>query len=289
MVICIFILSASCRSQAGKNVQHLNKLNKTVSVPGYNLSAPENTWQLPSGLYEISGITLIDSSHLLAIEDLHPTLYVIKLGKQAEIEKQIAFAKTDKEKFDIEDVALAGTTAYALWSHGAIFKIQNWNTSPVVMTYTTRLTKAENPEGLCYDVATNSLLVACKNNSGDPASKKTDRAVYSFNLTSDTLDRNPALIIYKKDLEALSGNKEEFFPSAISIHPVTHEIYVLSSRGSKSLAVFSPEGKIKSLTYLDPNMFKQPEGICFGKDGSLFISSEGKHEQPAMLYKFTIK
>ena len=107
----------------------------------YNISTPTKKWKLPAELDEISGVTWLDNDHLLAIEDIHPCLYSIKLvNDKAEIEKRIVFKKrkTDK-KFDVEDVTLVGNTVYALWSHGKIFKIDAWNSNLVVKEITTFL------------------------------------------------------------------------------------------------------------------------------------------------------
>ena len=42
------------------------------------------------------------------------------------------------------------------------------------------------------------------------------------------------------------------------------------------LIVIDREDEIKELIPLDPEIFRQPEGICFDERGNLFISSEGR-------------
>ena len=82
------------------------------------------------------------------------------------LKKQVSFASDDKEKFDIEDVTYINNTVYALWSHGVIFKITDWQTKPVVEKIKTSLKKENNTEGLCYDPVTQKLLIACKDAPG---------------------------------------------------------------------------------------------------------------------------
>jgi hypothetical protein len=71
---------------------------------------------------------------------------------------------------------------------------------------------------------------------------------------------------------------------SISVQPVTNDIFILSTRGDKCLAVFGRDGILKNFTYLDRERYLQPEGICFNHNGDLFISTEGKHEIPPRLY-----
>jgi uncharacterized protein YjiK len=77
------------------------------------------------------------------------------------------------------------------------------------------------------------------------------------------------------------GNKT-FAPSGIAIHPITSEIFVISSQGKK-LLILSPEGKKNALIELNPKNFVQPEGICFTPNGDLFISSEGVNSNSYIL------
>ena len=65
-----------------------------------------------------------------------------------------------------------------------------------------------------------------------------------------------------------------FAPSGIAIHPITKEVFLLSSPG-KLLVVLDENGKIKDAQKLSPKYMKQPEGICFDRDGTLYITSEG--------------
>ena len=42
------------------------------------------------------------------------------------------------------------------------------------------------------------------------------------------------------------------------------------------MVVLDRDGKIKFIQELDSKIFKQPEGICFRRDGTMFISDEGR-------------
>jgi len=261
--------------------------NSNHAAFNYQLKAPDHSWKLPSPLMEVSGNTWVDKDHLILIEDLHPNLYLIKIkDKNAELEKTIPFRKDEKDKVDIEDVAIVNNVVYALWSHGILFKIAGWNSNPAIKKIPTSLSKDNNTEGLCYDPVSKYLLIACKDKSGLEDEKKSAKAVYRFNLETEKLEEKPFLVIHKKDFEKLAGDKLDFNPSAIAVHPVTHEIYLLSTLGNKCMAVFSRDGVLISFQFIDKDLMPQPEGICFSPEGKLYISSEGKKGEPGNLFEF---
>lgn len=254
----------------------------------YNLKKPAATWTLPDDLLEISGNAYIDDKHLLVIEDTHPLLYVVRLDDKAVIEKTIPFAPAENRKFDIEDVAIQGKTAYALWSHGTVYKIDDWQTNPNVSSWETGLDKQNNTEGLSFDPRTHKLLIACKNNSGDETEKKSTRAIYAFDPATGKMDNDPFLLIERKDFEKLADGKFNFYPSAVAVHPVTGDVFMLSTKDTKGLAHYGRNGKLKSFQWIDKEVMPQPEGMCFSPTGTLYISTEGKHGQPAKILRFDI-
>jgi Uncharacterized protein conserved in bacteria len=267
-----------------------SSVKKGVSGFNYDLKNPTQSWQLPSALVEVSGNTWVDKNHFILIEDLHPNLYLIKLdSKKALLEKEIPFQKNEKDKFDIEDVTLVDDVVYALWSHGVLFKISNWRSAPDVQKISTFLSKKNNAEGLCYDPVTKKLLIANKDDSGLKDEKKSSKAVYSFDMALQKLDTSPFLVIKEKNFETMVGNKIKFNPSAIAVHPETNDIYILSTRDTKCMAVFSRDGKLKSFQLIDEDLMPQPEGICFSPEGVLYISSEGKKGEPGNLFQFDKK
>jgi hypothetical protein len=255
----------------------LPKLNTDDAGYHYDLKNPKRTWELPASLVEVSGNTWVDKTHLLLIDDRHPNLYLINIhDKSVVLEKTIPFHDDEKDKFDIEDVAIANDVVYALWSHGVLFKISNWNSTPETKEIPTFLSKENNTEGLCYDPVTKNLLIACKDDSGIDGEDKSTKAVYQFDMATEKLEKKPFLIIHKKDFEKIAGQKLIFNPSAIAVHPVTHNIYLLSTRDNKCMAVFNRAGDLISFQFIDENLMAQPEGICFSPEGVLYISTEGK-------------
>jgi hypothetical protein len=68
-------------------------------------------------------------------------------------------------------------------------------------------------------------------------------------------------------------------------------MFLLSSV-DKLLFVFNTKNELEFIEQLNPDMFKQPEGITFMKNGDLFISNEGIKKSATLVqfkYKALIK
>ncbi len=292
-VFSVFILF-SCKSNTQKETplsqkkENTDTVSKSKSSFSYDLKKPTHSWVLPAALVEVSGNVWIDKDHLILIEDLRPSLYFVKFDdKNATLEKTVPFEETDKAKVDIEDVTIVDNIVYALWSHGTLFKITDWQNKPEVEKIKTGLSKDNNTEGLCFDPVTKQLLIACKDNSG--TGEDSAKAVYSFNMEKSQLSEKPFMVIHPNDFKTITGNSLSFNPSAIAVHPITHDIYILSTRDNKGMAIFTHDGVLKSYQSIDKALMEQPEGICFNPQGKLIISSEGKKGNPGNLFEFDSK
>lgn len=256
----------------------------------FDLSHPLKKWTLSDSLAEISGIAFQKNDQLLAIEDLRPILYEIKLGDTVGIiANKVQFRESDKEKFDFEDLAVANDTVYALWSHGAIFKVVKQKKGATSERTKTWLKKDNNTEGLAYDPLSGNLLVACKDDAGLEDVKKSTRAIYEFDTKADSLKPEPFMLIKKSDFENVAGDKIDFYPAAIAVHPVSHDIFIISTKDTKGIAQFTHDGKLKAFDYLEKEMLPQPEGICFDTKGNLYISTQARHGKPSYIYEFAVK
>jgi hypothetical protein len=238
----------------------------------YDLKQPSAVWEMPEALNEISGIEILAHQKVICQNDEDGNLFVYDLNNKS-LEKTIPFAKEG----DYEDVGIKDSTAFVLRSDGTIFEVQNYLNSPKTIKHKTFLTQKDNAEGLFFEAEKNRLLVACKENS-DKKNGEDTRFVYEFLLSKNKLNPIPILTISRNDL----NSKLQFSPSGIAIHPISKNIYVLSSVG-KMLAEFSSEGKLKKTYSLNYSHFQQPEGISFDKNGDLYISNEGKKNKANIL------
>ncbi|ASS48005.1 MAG: hypothetical protein A3D31_01060 [Candidatus Fluviicola riflensis] len=264
-------------------------LNKRDVSLGYDFNEPDETIVLPDTLREISGMTIGNDHQIFCVQDENGILFQFDTESQ-----EIVFQQSFGEDGDYEGVCSVGAVFYVLRSDGTLFEleepmetveIQSEEDAPgidrmLVKKYDPDLPVIEN-EGLFFDKKNNRLLIISRDKS--PHTKTNDRLVYAFDLTQKRLLKRPVLT-----LNPFSGkwNKQSdlsFRPSELALHPLTGDIYILSSK-DRALFVFSPEGKIKTIQRLNPNIFTKPEGIAFLENGDVYISNEGKDEKPTILF-----
>ncbi len=235
----------------------------------YNLKQPSVVWKMPKKLKEISGIAIIKNQKIVCNNDEDGDIFIYDL-KNKKVEKTILFAK----KGDYEDIAIKENIAFVLRSEGTIFEVKNYMKNPQSIKHKTFLTKIDDTEGLFYDASKNRLLIACKGNSSSKKGKGS-RLVYEFLLEDKQLNPKPVLTLSQKEIRSKYNIKNHFAPSGIAIHPITKNIYILSSVG-KMLVECTPKGKLQKVYNLNYSHFQQPEGIHFDLNGDLYISNEAK-------------
>ena len=248
-------------------------LMQSIDFLGYDLSAPEQKIILGDDLIEISGLTYIENDILAAIQDEKGIIYHIDINKN-EIVSKFRFA----ENKDYEGIEMAQNHYYIISSDGDLYSLnRNEIEDPQTKKFDTPLKAKNDVEGLAYDAHNQLLLIACK---GDPKTKINNpngKAIYAFSLKNNSFD-----LIYSISTNSLSKflnqNKSKdikFSPSAIAVHPITRDIFILSYV-DRYLIALTKKGGLKAAVKLDSRLFKQPEGICFSPTGTLFISNEGK-------------
>lgn len=299
--IFLYITSIVCivACNLDENIEaQSSKRDKSIHIQ-YDLNSPDQIFTLPHSLTEISGIALYKENEIACIQDEKAKIYIFNT-EEDKVTSQISFG----EDGDFEDIAIIGETAYVIRSDGLLTKIENLNSKNQYITlYKTPLNKSNNVEGLTNDSKTNSLLLACKEYPWiENGKSESVRSIYRFDLSNNKFIDEPQYLI---DIENLNSNQIQgtirqsfikilkrlkiieypfnFSPSAIAVHPFDNDkIYVLSSN-VKSLVILNRKSKELETIKLDNNLFKQPEGMCFSKNGELYISSEGKADRGKIL------
>ena len=249
----------------------------TMSIP-YDLDDPDSTYKLPERYVEISGIwPLPGEDALVFVQDEALQVHHLDLSSGAVTEYNA------HGFHDSEDIVVVNDTVFILSAgeHPMLHEIFDYSgETPVYRDYELRLDPLYDPEGLCLDVVHNRLLIACKCSplDGDRA-----RMVFAFDLRSKQRTEDPVMVIDSSDF--LDG-EGIFHPSGIAIHPLTGEVYVISTRSIKMVVRYSPEGCYLGRAKLRKKRFPQPEGITFAENGDLFIASEGKKSKKARIYRF---
>ncbi len=282
------LLLASCGSTAPATTR--------VSA-GYDLSRPESVSILPDTLHEVSGLTDIDANTVACIQDENGVLFLYDL-----------VSNTIKEQFqfhidgDYEGVTRVGDAMFILRSDATLFEVDNYRRKDFTLhTYPTAIPAKDN-EGLCFDEAYHRLLIACKSKLGKGAEFKDKRAIYAFDLHTKQLLPEPVFEFdvqvikefaaarnislpqrtVKRSGEATTESLLKFKASAISVHPIRNELYLLSA-SDHLLFIFDMKGQVLHVEALDPKMFNKAEGITFMENGDMLISNEGQDHKPTLL------
>lgn len=231
----------------------------------YRLDVPDVVYRLPAELKEISGLTILPSGRLGAVQDETGAIYEVDPAT-GQITSEQPFAG----KGDYEGVELTPDAVWVLRSDGDLYRVSRTDSGLVESRkIETDLASRNDTEGLAYDAAGGRLLIACKE---DPGGDRRDvRTIYAFDLATETLGLRPVAVL---DREAIDAGDLAFKPSALAVEPQTGRLYVLSSV-RKALAVLNPDGTLLTVVPLSSSLFPQPEGIAFAADGTLFIASEG--------------
>lgn len=262
-----------------------------AQLKAYDLEKPFKVLELPDTLREVSGITLMDYNRLACVQDENGIIFIYNFQKGV-LEKHYTFAPDG----DYEGIARVGDTLYVLRSDGFLF--ESIQARPAVAIATG--IPASNNEGLCYDRAHHRLLVASKVKPGKGPEQKDNRLIYAFDLCSRRMAPQPAFEfrvsllkqfvkernIALPDKEKKNGSRQEVFrftPSAIAVHPISQKLYLISST-DHLLFVFDAAGNVEEVVKLDPVGFNKPEGISFLDNGDLFITNEGQHKKPSLLW-----
>ncbi|HEX7071907.1 MAG TPA: SdiA-regulated domain-containing protein [Rhodothermales bacterium] len=245
----------------------------------YAFDDPDLSVALPDELREVSGISALPDGRIAAVQDEEGIIFLLNPETGA-----VELRETFGEPADYEGIAWADDRIFVLRSNGRLFEITQWpEGSPRVMDTRTPLRGKNDTEGLAYDARNGRLLIACKEEPGAGLGEDA-KAIYAFDLTSRSLSEEPVFVLRQDQIESQTPLTRKFKPSAVALHPITGDLYVLSSTAS-GIVVVGADGTLKNGWSLSSSLYEQPEGLTFLPDGTLFISSEGG-DGPAMLYRY---
>jgi uncharacterized protein YjiK len=289
---CFAVLS--CANTCSPPVQVTDAPVAQVAVMPipYDLAAPAYTIDLKyPALQEISGLSPTkESGQLLCISDEAGVVYTINAQQNAA--QVVIDSVVFRPKGDFEGVEMHPESGliYAIKSDGKLFEIRKEGTLNVHQ-YDTPLTEADDIESLGYDPVRKRLLIVCK---GDPETKG-QRDVWTWDPATKLLSDKPLfslawnLTIATVPFEDGVDKKVAFSPSGIAVHPLTGHFYILSSTLKRLVIVDPNTGALLAAARLDKEIHQQPEGICFGPDGNLFVSNEAKKNKIATILVFPMR
>jgi len=263
---------------------------------GYDFDQPQLVANLPHKLREISGLGLTaNGTELLAVQDELGKFFRLR-SSDGKVLGETSFWKDA----DYEGIEFVNGDVWIVKSTGTLYRVRRpGQANQEVTKFNGPLSSENDVEGLGYDPAENRLLLACKSHV---AASIEVRSIFAFDLASETFGPRPVFSIGRFAMQAYLNKcpktrkhhkitafinereKYELGPSAVAVHPRTGQIFVTSSPG-KLIIVLTRDGKIQHVRKLDKDFFPQPEGMVFHPDGTLYISTESKDDDPARIYR----
>jgi uncharacterized protein YjiK len=282
-MLLLLVLTPACREEAprGTTVRMSAPVTKTDTTQQtswlgrYDLSAPPlRRFTLEGDLDEISGLAVTGDGRLFAHDDESAVVYQLDY-LTGTILKRFSLGSGFLEE-DFEGIAIKQDTMFLVTSDGRILEFQEGTDRGHTrfQLHRTGLRQKNDVEGLEYDPDTDALLLACKGDPGKGFGE--EKSVYSFSLSTRTLEGSPRFLISSKDLKPTT-KKGSFAPSGIARHPVAGTYFVISANG-QSVIELDSRGSVLAQAELPRTVHSQPEGIAFAPDGAMIIANDGQGE-----------
>lgn len=243
---------------------------------GYNLLKPTNEYEMPAVLTELSGISVEPDGTIWCIQDEIGAAFRFN-PITSSLNETLRFTDVG----DFEDIVTFGDSLWVLRSDGAIFSMNTKQFEGSTKRYQHRV-QSLNIEGMAYDQRNNRVLLAAK--EPDVNESENSKTVYALDLqTSDPISKLFKIEVaeietmLKKAMADATIPPIDFQPSAIGVHPITSDIYILSAT-DRMLAVYTPNYQLKTVCPLPASIYYKPEGLSFSANGNLFIAGEGTKE-----------
>jgi hypothetical protein len=257
-----------------------------VALASFDSGAPRGgaiaRWVLPQDLAEISGLALTPDARLFAHGDEQGRISEIDY-RRGVVLKRFMIGK-QPVRADFEGITVANDAVFLLASNGKLYEFrEGGNAERVPYTvHDTRLGRECEFEGVAFDPAINSLLLACKN-----VGRKSLReflVIYRWKLRGGNGPRLSRLTVPLARVIGSNGWKG-LHPSDITVDPSSGN-YVLVASQEKALVAITPAGALIFSRSL-PKDLQQAEGIAITKDSILIVGDEAARRSATIaLYRW---
>ena len=241
------------------------------ALGAYDFAGDAAQVRLPSELREVSGLAMDGEGRLFAHQDERAIIFQIEPAT-GEIVPSFKLGRNGI-RGDFEGVAVAGERMFLVSSDGVLYAFTPPGADGESRYERMRLdtgSRCSEVEGLDYDARFDELLLACKVTRGRALRDRL--LVFAFSLRSNSLLDPPRLNV-ALDVLARDELKAELSASGIAVHPVTGTLFVIAAR--ENLVVeLTRSGELLGTAKLRSGTHRQPEGIAFAADGTLYIADE---------------
>jgi hypothetical protein len=231
-------------------------------------SPPQDRWELPKDLAELSGLALAAGGRVLAHGDERAIIFELDPAAHRVV-KRFEFGRPAARE-DFEGIAVADDRVFLVTSDGVLYEGPEGGDGEAVefVTHVTGAGRSCEVEGLAYEPESRSLLLACK--TPRVAALEGRLTVLRWSLDRAALDSQPRFSV---PLERAFG--VNLHPSEIMRDPATGHYLVLAAR-EHVLAELSSTGEVVATVGLPRSLHPQAESLALLPDGSLLIGNERK-------------
>jgi hypothetical protein len=237
----------------------------------YDLARPASHVLLPPELREISGLAAWNARYLIAHNDERSRLYLVRIA-DGRVARTIDVGRTGGLAGDYEEVLRDGHRGYLLRSDGSILEFVLDDTSAVIPArkYAALQGTGCEFESLALDVVGPTLVAVCKHERGR-ASKEG-----MLVLRWDPSGTDPPRVAFRVPWSALASGRgaPRFTASAMSRTPDGRSWLVIDGHDGR-IAELARDGAVIAVRTIPQDLLPQAEGITFGRNETLYLSSEG--------------
>jgi len=250
---------------------------KLSNVADSDTTTPLARWIMPRDLGEISGLALTPDGRLLAHDDEQGRVTVIDPRRGVTLKH---FWIGQSVRADFEGITVADGTIYLITSNGKLFEFREGADGDHVRyaVHDTHLGAECEFEGVAFDSATKTLLLACKNVAQKQL--RDHLVLYRWNPRTSDAPRDAMIKVPLQKIVGASGWKG-FHPSDLTVDPVSGN-YVMVAGPEHGLLEITPAGEVVRARSL-PGQHHRAEGIAITRDGLLMVSDEASNSVPAVI------
>jgi hypothetical protein len=256
------------------------RLTKSLTArdPAVADTTPLAQWLLPPGLQEISGLALTSDGRLLVHDDELGQVWEID-HRRGVLVKRFSLGNGSLAG-DFEGITVADDVVYMVSGNGGLYEFREGANHARVsyVLHDTGLDEECEFEGVAFDPAINSLLLACKLVLNKDL--EDSLVIFRWSLT----DHGARLSKLTVPLAGIIGANDwkSVQPADISVDPHTgNYVLVASTSREKALISITPQGTVVFVRTLSA-LHHQPEGLAITKDSILIVSDEAA-TPPAIL------
>lgn len=233
----------------------------------------DGQFHLPDRLQEISGLAVTPDGRMFGHDDEIAMIYEINPNTGGVL-KWFALGEPPQTG-DFEGLTITPEGDFWLTdSEGRVFFFREGadEERAAFERFTTGVGETCEVEGIAYQPADQSLILACKRVRGGGRNAPTQ--LHSWSTTTHALsDWGPI----SADIAQAAGVRT-FAPSGLELDPVSGRLIVISAADGGAIAELRSDGELISASRLSRG-HRQAEGVAILPDGSLIIADEGGNDQ----------